>query len=70
MSIEINRIQEQAKAEIQRQLMVIPEVQTERLNICNACPFFQKKSNACGKCGCNMPKKTKLKRFKCPEGKF
>ena len=39
-----------------------------RLNICNSCPFFNKKLLKCTKCGCFMKLKTTLAKASCPMG--
>ena len=41
-----------------------------RLDICYDCPFFNKRSIRCRKCGCFMNLKTTLKQAKCPIGKW
>ena len=41
----------------------------ERLKICGTCPHFWKRK-ICKKCGCVMPLKVKIKKAKCPEGKW
>ena len=41
-----------------------------RYTICVTCPFFQKKTKQCLKCGCFMIMKTKLDLAKCPIGKW
>ena len=47
-----------------------PNVSTEdyidRLDTCNGCAHFIKKSMRCGKCGCLMQHKAKWKTSKCP----
>lgn len=39
-----------------------------RLEICNKCPFFNKRLKKCRQCGCFMSLKTTLKSAKCPVG--
>ena len=41
---------------------------SSRINICNACEFFEK--GRCKKCGCFMSAKAKLGTAKCPVGKW
>ena len=41
-----------------------------RLAICNECPFFNKISKQCRKCGCFMKLKSTLKQASCPVGKW
>jgi len=42
----------------------------KRLSICNQCPFFEKNSQRCSKCGCYLKVKTYLKAERCPIGKW
>lgn len=44
------------------------ELQAERLAICVDCPFFNKLTVGCNKCGCFLKMKTKLERATCPIG--
>jgi len=46
------------------------EVSLYRLEICNGCEFFRKRTNQCKKCGCFMKLKTTLEKAKCPIGKW
>lgn len=46
------------------------EVSLSRLEICNGCEFFRKRTNQCKKCGCFMKLKTTLEKAKCPIGKW
>jgi hypothetical protein len=46
------------------------EQATERLAICNDCPFLTKVTQQCRKCGCFMHLKVKLAMADCPEGKW
>ena len=41
-----------------------------RLEICNKCPFFDKRVARCRKCGCFMKLKTTLHKAKCPMDKW
>ena len=41
-----------------------------RYVICITCPFFQKMTKQCLKCGCFMAAKTKLDLATCPIGKW
>ena len=51
-----------------------PNVTTEdyitRLDTCNKCDHFIEKSMRCGKCGCLMEHKAKMKTSDCPIGKW
>ncbi len=38
-----------------------------RMDICNACPF-KGDDNRCGRCGCFLPAKTRVKKSSCPIG--
>lgn len=38
---------------------------TARMEICNSCPF-KGDDNRCGKCGCFLPAKTRVKKSSCP----
>lgn len=42
----------------------------ERLSICRECPFFNKLTVGCNKCGCFLRMKTKLLNATCPIGKW
>lgn len=42
---------------------------TERMEICKTCPF-KGDDNRCGKCGCFLPAKTRVKKSTCPIGKW
>ena len=42
---------------------------TARMEICNSCPF-KGDDNRCGKCGCFLPAKTRVKKSTCPIGKW
>lgn len=44
------------------------EKQEERIKICSSCPFMNK--NICTKCWCWVEVKARLKKSKCPEGKW
>lgn len=41
-----------------------------RLAYCKVCPHLNKTFYVCGKCGCYMVLKVKLKNAKCPVGKW
>ena len=41
----------------------------ERMEICNSCPF-KGDDQRCGKCGCFLPAKTRVKKSTCPIGKW
>ncbi|NDB60995.1 hypothetical protein EB001_21495 [bacterium] len=41
-----------------------------RLEICQACDFYKKRTNQCKKCGCFMKLKTTLENARCPIGKW
>ena len=51
-----------------------PNVTTEdyvsRLEVCESCPHFMVQSARCGKCGCLMEHKAKMKTSDCPIGKW
>ena len=51
-------------------LSVSDAVINNRKNICNSCEFFEKGSDRCTKCGCNVAVKTYLKASSCPIGKW
>ncbi len=51
-------------------LRLSKEEAERRQNICNSCPFFEKSSSRCGKCGCYLAVKTYLKAEHCPVGKW
>lgn len=42
---------------------------TERMAICNQCPF-KGDNGRCGKCGCFLAAKTRIKKSSCPIGKW
>ena len=42
----------------------------DRLDTCNSCPHFIKKSMRCGKCGCLLQHKAKWKTSDCPVNKW
>lgn len=46
------------------------DISRERYSICQGCEFFKHATFTCGKCGCFMPAKTKLKNADCPVGKW
>lgn len=46
------------------------DISRYRLEICNSCEFFRKRTNQCKKCGCFMKLKTTLEKAKCPIGKW
>jgi len=46
------------------------ELIQSRLDICNICPFFDKRFAKCRKCGGFMKLKTTLHKAKCPVGKW
>jgi hypothetical protein len=46
------------------------ELAQYRLEICNGCIYFRKKTQTCRKCGCFMKLKTTLAKAKCPVGKW
>ena len=41
----------------------------ERMEICNSCPF-KGDDQRCGKCGCFLPAKTRVKKATCPIGRW
>lgn len=46
------------------------EMSKKRLDICNDCEHFIKKTFRCEKCGCFMNYKTLFARSECPIGKW
>lgn len=42
----------------------------ERLDTCNECPFLLRKNKRCGKCGCLLEFKARMKTQHCPEKKW
>jgi len=42
---------------------------TARMEICNTCPF-KGDDQRCGKCGCFLPAKTRVKKSSCPIGRW
>jgi len=44
------------------------ELKRKRLEVCNTCEF--KRGSTCGKCGCILVLKTRIKTETCPEGKW
>lgn len=46
------------------------DIVEERMEICKACPYFNKKRNQCGKCSCFLKFKTRLESSKCPINKW
>lgn len=46
------------------------DLYTQRMAICRGCPFFDDIETRCTKCSCKLKYKTKLKRGKCPVGKW
>lgn len=46
------------------------KIQSERLDICGACPQFIKLTSQCKKCGCFMKQKVKLADAVCPLNKW
>lgn len=51
-------------------IFAAPEVQQERLDICNACEFNDKPEGKCIKCGCVLDWKIPAAAMECPEGKW
>lgn len=43
---------------------------TERMAICQTCPYLKKPLNRCEKCGCFMDLKVILSGSRCPIGKW
>jgi hypothetical protein len=41
-----------------------------RLAACEVCPFYNKSTTRCGKCGCFMYFKTRIPWARCPVGKW
>lgn len=46
------------------------DVSQERLEICSACPYYEKMIGRCQKCGCFMEFKTLMMEASCPIGKW
>ena len=46
------------------------QVASERLSMCNDCPFLTKLTQQCRKCGCFMHLKVKLADAECPVGNW
>lgn len=46
------------------------ELSAYRLQICQGCEFFRKRTQTCRQCGCFMKLKTTLEHAKCPEKKW
>jgi len=46
------------------------ETSHRRLETCNSCTQFYKKTQQCRLCHCWMPAKTKIPQSKCPQGKW
>jgi len=46
------------------------EEQKACLDICHKCPSYIKDQNRCGKCGCFLQFKSRLKAWNCPDGKW
>lgn len=47
-------------------LNVSEDEKEKRLNICRACPYFEKTQERCSQCGCFLSVKTYLKAERCP----
>lgn len=43
---------------------------SERLSVCQSCPFYFKPTTQCKKCGCIMKVKTTLEHASCPLNKW
>jgi len=41
-----------------------------RMDLCRACPLYDKKQNRCRKCGCRLKGKARFKAGKCPIQKW
>ena len=46
------------------------ETYKERLDLCDDCPYENRKKMVCGKCGCYLTAKLRMSTEKCPEGKW
>lgn len=46
------------------------ELIESRLEICNTCEFFRKRTAKCTRCGCFMKLKSTLKQARCPMHKW
>jgi hypothetical protein len=51
-----------------KKVMTKKDEATKRLDMCRSCKFYNK--GICGKCGCVMAVKTKIKESRCPVGKW
>lgn len=51
-------------------ILVTEEQFQERTAICASCPFLEKESFRCTKCGCFMKTKVAFKQTNCPENKW
>lgn len=51
-------------------VLVTDEQYKERLAICHECPFFNRETTRCSKCGCFMKAKAGFKQTECPIGKW
>lgn len=49
---------------------VISSLSETRMSLCRDCEHFILKQTICSKCGCLMSLKVKLKRSRCPIGKW
>lgn len=46
------------------------DLKSQRLAICEQCPFYLKDSSRCSKCGCNLQVKAAWESSKCPVGNW
>ena len=56
-----------------KKIIASPEIQIERLKICNDCEFIRLKNSMykrCAECGCFLKPKTRLLYQSCPIGKW
>jgi hypothetical protein len=51
-------------------LIVSPEVQQQRLEICKSCEQYDESQQRCKKCGCFLPAKVSFALDSCPENKW
>jgi hypothetical protein len=55
---------------VKSKVLVDEEVTAQRLEICSTCEFYEKATDRCKQCGCFMKFKARLKKVKCPVGKW
>lgn len=63
-----NRMEE--LADEASRFVATPELQKERIAICNSCEFLFELTRNCKACGCFVDAKTRLAPAKCPKAKW